>query len=82
MQFRQVSKETLMAFWNNALKKTGLKIRYRKRIQAIERQGAGFVVKSTGGTHRARAVLLAIGRRGTPRKLDLPGEEQSNVVYA
>jgi thioredoxin reductase (NADPH) len=26
-------------------------------------------------------VLLAIGRRGTPRKLDVPGEEQSKVVY-
>ncbi len=81
MQFREVSKETLMAFWNNALKKTELKVRYGERVEAIERQGAGFVVKSTRGTHRARAVLLAIGRRGTPRKLEVAGEEQSKVVY-
>ena len=28
-----------------------------------------------------RSVLLAIGRRGTPRKLDVPGEESPKVVY-
>jgi thioredoxin reductase (NADPH) len=81
MQFREVSKESLMAFWHKALKKTGLKIRYGERVEAIEKHGASFIVKSTGGTHRARAVLLAIGRRGTPRKLGVPGEEQSKVVY-
>ena len=81
MHFREVSKETLMAFWHNALKKTGLKIRYGERVEAIERQGATFLVRSTGGTHKARTVLLAIGRRGTPRKLEVPGEEQSKVVY-
>lgn len=29
----------------------------------------------------ARAVLLAIGRRGTPRKLDIPGEDLEKVAY-
>src|SRR5215475_1210481 len=81
MQFREVSKETLMAFWHEALKKTGLKIRYGERVEAIERQGTSFIVKSTGGTHKARTVLLTIGRRGTPRKLEVPGEEQCKVVY-
>ena len=31
--------------------------------------------------YRASAVLLAIGRRGTPRKLGVPGEELPKVVY-
>jgi len=81
MQFREVQKETLMAFWNDVLKKTGLEIRYGERVESIEKQGAGFVVKSTGGTHKTRTVLLAIGRRGPPRKLDVPGAEQCKVVY-
>ena len=81
MQFREVSKETLMAFWHDALKKTGLKIRYGERVESVARQGAGFVVKSSGASYQARSVLLAIGRRGTPRKLEVPGEEQSKVVY-
>jgi thioredoxin reductase (NADPH) len=81
MQFREVSKETLMAFWHDALKKTGLKIRYGERVESVARQGAGFIVKSSAGSYQARSVLLTIGRRGTPRKLDVPGEEQSKVVY-
>jgi thioredoxin reductase (NADPH) len=81
MQFREVSKETLMAFWHDALKKTGLKIRYGERVEAVTRQGAGFIVKSSGASYQARSVLLTIGRRGTPRKLEVPGEEQSKVVY-
>jgi len=70
-----------MAFWHDALKKTGLKIRYGERVEAVTRQGAGFIVKSSGASYQARSVLLTIGRRGTPRKLAVPGEEQSKVVY-
>ncbi|MDE2161042.1 MAG: NAD(P)-binding domain-containing protein, partial [Burkholderiales bacterium] len=32
-------------------------------------------------TYHANSVLLALGRRGTPRKLGVPGEEQAKVVY-
>ena len=81
MQFREVSKETLMAFWHDALKKTGLKIRYGERVESVAQQGAGFIVKSSANSYQTRCVLLTIGRRGTPRKLEVPGEEQSKVVY-
>ncbi|MDH3469272.1 MAG: NAD(P)-binding domain-containing protein, partial [Gammaproteobacteria bacterium] len=41
----------------------------------------GFVVKTSKRNYNTRAVLLAIGRRGSPRKLGVPGEEMSKVVY-
>jgi len=41
----------------------------------------GFDVVSSRNTYRTRAVVLAIGRRGTPRKLGVPGEEDPKVVY-
>ncbi|MES0385577.1 MAG: NAD(P)-binding domain-containing protein [Hyphomicrobium sp.] len=41
----------------------------------------GFEVSTTRAVYRSRSVLLAIGRRGTPRKLGVPGEEQTKVVY-
>jgi thioredoxin reductase len=41
----------------------------------------GFAVRTSKQEYKARAVLLTIGRRGTPRKLGVPGEEQSKVVY-
>jgi len=81
MKFNEVEKEALLAFWQGVVTKTGLKIRFGERMDTIERSNRGFVVKTTRGTYAARAVLLAVGRRGTPRKLSVPGEEQPKVVY-
>jgi thioredoxin reductase (NADPH) len=81
VKFGEVSKETLLEFWQGVVARTGLKIRFNERMEAIERAGSGFVVKTTRGAYNARAVLLAVGRRGSPRKLGVPGEELPKVVY-
>ncbi len=81
VQFRHTSKEELLKFWNNACKNNGLLISYQERVEAIERRDGVFHVKTNKGLHQASAVLLGIGRRGTPRKLGVPGEERSKVVY-
>src|SRR5215470_2492420 len=77
----EISKEALLAFWQDAVGKTGLKISLGERMEAIERSAQGFVVKTSRDTYRTAKVLLAIGRRGTPRKLGVQGEEQAKVVY-
>lgn len=77
----ELSKEELLAFWNDVLRQTGLKIHFRERLEGIARAGSGFLVKTSKGAYQAKNVLLAIGRRGTPRKLGVPGEEQPKVVY-
>ena len=46
-----------------------------------EKSGEAFVVTTNKGSYVTRSVLLTMGRRGTPRKLDVPGEESHNVVY-
>ena len=81
VNFRQTSKEALLEFWKDAERKTGIKINYQERVEEITRAGEGFIVKTNRGTYPTRSVLLAIGRRGTPRKLGVPGEEMSKVVY-
>jgi thioredoxin reductase/NAD-dependent dihydropyrimidine dehydrogenase PreA subunit len=81
VNFRQTSKEALLQFWTEAERKTGVKINYRERVEEITRESDGFTVKTTKGSYRTRSVLLAIGRRGTPRKLGVPGEELPKVVY-
>lgn len=81
MKFGEVSKEKLLEFWQGVLQKTGLRISFNERMESIRPEGNGFVVKTSKQEYRTRAVLLAIGRRGTPRKLDVPGEEQPKVVY-
>ena len=81
MNFGEVSKEKLLGFWQNVARDTGLKINAQERVTRIAVVDGGFVVTSTRTTYRARSVLLAIGRRGTPRKLGVPGEESHKVVY-
>ena len=81
VNFRQTSKEALLQFWTDAEKKTDIKINYRERVEDITRNSATFTVKTSKATYEARSVLLAIGRRGTPRKLGVPGEELPKVVY-
>src|SRR6185369_3032240 len=41
----------------------------------------GFTIETTKGRYRAWTVVLALGRRGTPRKLGVPGEELPKVMY-
>ena len=81
VKFGEVSKEKLLEFWTGVVQSTGLQVNFRERLTGIERDGDGFVVQTDRARYSARSVLLAIGRRGTPRKLDVPGEEHSKVVY-
>lgn len=78
----EIQKEALLEFWQGVVEKTGLKLSLRERMDNIEvRAGGTFAVQTNAGVYTARAVLLAIGRRGSPRKLDVPGEETAKVVY-
>ncbi|MGB5102922.1 MAG: NAD(P)-binding domain-containing protein [Steroidobacteraceae bacterium] len=81
VRFGHTSKEALLEFWRGVERRTGLPIRYGERVESVVRAGDGFVVRTSRGEHRAMSVLLAIGRRGTPRKLGVPGEDLPKVVY-
>lgn len=82
MPFKEVQKETLIDFWRDIEQKTGITINYSERVEAVEAApGGGFVVRTQKRNYNTRAVLLTIGRRGTPRKLGVPGEELAKVTY-
>jgi putative YpdA family bacillithiol system oxidoreductase len=81
IKITQTSKEELLEFWRGVEDQTDIAIRYAERVDTVTRKGAGFLVKTTKGHYAAGAVLLATGRRGTPRKLGVPGEELPKVVY-
>ncbi|MBN4063313.1 NAD(P)-binding domain-containing protein [Cardiobacterium sp. AH-315-I02] len=81
MQFKETTKEALMEFWEGVVNKAGLEIKDRERVESVEAESTGFHVKTGVSEYHTRAILLAIGRRGSPRKLGVPGEEQSKVVY-
>ncbi len=77
----EIQKEKLLEFWHGVVKKTGLQPHFGERMENVEPQGDTFIVTTNRGRYHARSVLLAIGRRGTPRKLGVAGEEQAKVVY-
>jgi thioredoxin reductase (NADPH) len=81
VQFRNTSKEELLKFWTQACTGNRLKIRYQERVESMENKDGTFHVRTSTQQYTAAAVLLAIGRRGTPRKLGVPGEDLPKVVY-
>jgi thioredoxin reductase (NADPH) len=81
VQFRNTSKEELLEFWTKACDRNALQIRYRERVESMESKDGAFHVRTSTQQYVAANVLLAIGRRGTPRKLGVPGEDLPKVVY-
>lgn len=81
VKFGEVSKEKLLAFWEKVVADTGLTIGFEEQLVSIAPAPTGFVVQTNRQHYNTRTILLAIGRRGTPRTLDVPGEERSKVVY-
>jgi len=81
VRFTETTKEELMSFWEGVEAKTGVQIRYRERVDEVARIPGGFRVTTNRDSYDTKTVLLTIGRRGTPRKLGVPGEELPKVVY-
>jgi thioredoxin reductase (NADPH) len=82
VKLKKTTKEALLELWQNVIEQTGISIRHGTRVERVRRLDDGtFEIHATTRRLRTRAVLLAIGRRGTPRKLGVSGEDQSKVVY-
>lgn len=79
--FKEASKEDLMDYWSKMLKKVKLNIKTGTRVDTINKKVGGFDIETSKGKIDATYILLAMGRRGTPRKLGVPGEESSKVAY-
>ncbi|MBL0170940.1 MAG: NAD(P)-binding domain-containing protein [Gemmatimonadaceae bacterium] len=75
------SKETLLEVWGTIIANTGLQVRTGVKVDRVVRDGRFFDVVAEGAHYRARRVVLAMGRRGTPRRLGVPGEETDKVFF-
>ena len=81
IKIRETTKEALLKMWLAIEKKTQVKINYKEKMDDIKQTEDGFEVITNKATYQTRSILLTIGRRGTPRKLGVSGEELSKVVY-
>jgi len=81
--FREITKEELMAVWEDILAKTGLQVNTAETVTGVTQTDDGcLLVASNRTTYKTKRVVLAIGRRGVPRKLNLPGERLPKVIYS
>jgi thioredoxin reductase/ferredoxin len=74
-------KEELIALWEKIIAQHRLKIRTKTRLESVEPQADGYIVRTSAGALPARRIVLALGRQGTPRKLGAPGEAAEKVLY-
>jgi len=84
LRFREIRKEALLDIWSGIIAETGLEIGFSERVTSVTAataEGRQFRVETTAGSYLTRHVLLAIGRRGTPPRLDVEGEDLPKVVY-
>jgi len=79
--FRDVIKEDLLAEWQKIIAQTGVSIQTKTRVEKILPAENGLEVIAEGKRYKTRNVVLALGRRGTPRQLGVPSEHLPKVIY-
>ena len=78
----ELSKEELLAFWTQVLRRVDFNFRRGERVEHVQKAGDGiFTVTTPKAQYRARAVILAVGKTGNPRKLGVKGEDLPKVMY-
>ncbi|MEN8006798.1 MAG: NAD(P)-binding domain-containing protein [Candidatus Krumholzibacteriota bacterium] len=77
----EYSKEELLEIWEKLHSDFGLDIRTGVRVTGVAGEYGNFVVQTSAEEFRCRNVILALGRRGTPRRLNVPGEDFAKVAY-
>ena len=81
LKISEITKEELLVLWNTIIERTKLAIATQQKVTAVSKGSGVFRVDTTRGTYHAPYVVMAIGRRGSPRKLGVPGEDLPKVMY-
>jgi thioredoxin reductase/Pyruvate/2-oxoacid:ferredoxin oxidoreductase delta subunit len=78
----ETSKSELLELWMTVLTKNNISVKENSKVESVVHEDGNFMVRMQGGDQFTSAsVLLTIGRRGTPRKLNIPGENKEKVAY-
>ena len=78
----ELSKEELLMFWSQVLHRADFKFRTGEKVVHIQKEDdAIFTVGTANNKYRARHVILALGKAGSPRKLGVKGEALPKVMY-
>jgi putative YpdA family bacillithiol system oxidoreductase len=81
LKVSEISKEELLAIWQDIVGRFRLNILTGQKVETIHTLNDHFIVKTQSAEYRSTNVMLALGRRGSPRKLGVPGEHLTKVMY-
>ncbi len=82
IKLSETSKSELLHLWQDALDKNEIKVKENTKVESVTYENDHFkIITLKGEEYTAKNVLLSIGRRGSPRKLDIPGESLEKVAY-
>ena len=82
VKLKETSKDELLNLWIKVLEENNISIQENTKVEAINRVGNEFEIETLNGEKiTTKTVLLALGRRGTPRKLGVEGEMSQKVAY-
>jgi thioredoxin reductase len=78
----KLTKEELIELWRSIVEKTRMPIQTGVRVDGATPESDGsYCLETSAGRVRTANVLLAVGRRGNPRRLEVPGEDRAKVHY-
>jgi thioredoxin reductase (NADPH) len=78
---KTMTKEQLLELWIDIRERIGFDVKEGIRVEAIHPDGPGWRLNGPSWQARAAAVILALGRRGAPKELGVPGEHLPKVSY-
>ena len=82
VKLTETKKSELLGLWNKVLDENKITIQENAKVESITKENGLFkVLLGNGKEYTTKSVLLAIGRRGSPRKLNVPGEANEKVAY-
>lgn len=78
---KTMNKEQLVELWTDIRDRQQLPVTEGVRVESIKLEGKVWRVSGASWNDRAANVILALGRRGAPKQLGVPGEELAKVSY-
>jgi len=81
VKLKETNKTELLSLWHSILENNNISINENEKVISVKKSNGIFQVITTQDKYTAKKVLLAIGRRGSPRKLGVEGEKSEKVAY-
>jgi putative YpdA family bacillithiol system oxidoreductase len=78
---QEYTKEELLQIWKEIQERFNINIKTNEKLENIENVNGHYRLITKNNAYISTNVILALGRRGTPRKLNVPGEDKSKVMY-